>query len=109
MTTSLETLQDAVYGEYELNGYVEMWNSSRPDLVMLKSDIAELGLIATEITEAQENIRDNNYEKLPFELADIIIRVLNFAKRKGIINLTEVIIEKHEINLQREKLHKRSV
>lgn len=107
--TTLETLQLAVYGEYELNGYVEMWNSGLPALVELKSDIAELGLIVTEISEAMEDIRSNNYIGLRKELADIIIRTLNFAKRKGITDLSEIIINKHNENLKRGKLHGRDV
>jgi len=93
-------IQKLVYSEYKKNGFEEEFN--KHDAI---GDIAELGLITTEISEAIETIRYSNTRKhLCFELADIVIRVLNFANRKG-INLEFFIQQKNDINQQRNKFH----
>jgi len=90
-----------VYEEYKDNGFAEFWNNHK-DL----GDLAEIGLIHTEVSEAQESIRDNNYHNLSLELADIIIRVMNFASRKG-INLEKFLVQKATENMDRPKKHGR--
>lgn len=106
---NLQELQQYVFREYKTNGYLEMFN--KHDKV---GDIAELGLICTEVSEAIEVIRKkesypvSEYE-LKEELADIIIRVFNFANRKGINDLEQQIVNKTHKNTVRPKFHGKDV
>jgi NTP pyrophosphatase (non-canonical NTP hydrolase) len=113
MSKTLYDIQGIVFEEYKKNGYFKMWSrgfksdfSSQEQRIY---DIAELSLIITEIVESIEDIRnidkwDLLLDKLGVELADIIIRTLNFASRKG-INMEYHILEKNKRNLERKKLH----
>jgi len=113
---SLRDIQDLVYQEYQKNGYERMWNLS--GYLHLKTmnrqtkaiyDIAELSLIASEIYEAIEAIRENRKNFVyAEELADIVIRTLNFASRKD-IDIEEEILKKHDKNMKRGKLHGKTV
>lgn len=130
----LSQIQEILFIEYKKNGYFDMWNYIPIDanleqlnFMPLKDtnreqrirDIAELGLVSTEVTEAIEEVRgnwriesdDNNFIKfnpLSKECADIIIRTLNFMSRKG-FDAEKTILHKNKINLKREKLHGRNV
>jgi NTP pyrophosphatase (non-canonical NTP hydrolase) len=107
----LKELQKLVFKEYVSNGYYEEWTDKFvDDNNQRKLDIAELGLITTEVSEAIEEIRnkDIDMKHLAIELADIIIRTLNFASRKG-QDMEQSIQYKHEKNLKRKKLHGRKV
>jgi NTP pyrophosphatase (non-canonical NTP hydrolase) len=105
--TELKEIQELVYLEYQKNGYRLMWNTVSPSKV---GDIAELGLIITEVSEAIEVIRNNsdNLENLAEECADMIIRVMNFMSRKH-LDVTQAILDKHNINMNREILHGKDV
>lgn len=108
-----EDIRIMVYREYIKNGYNNSWTSNIGDMlvdkfIQLRFDIAEVGLITTEVSEALEDIREDKISELGVELADIIIRTLNFASRKG-IDIESEIIKKHHINLNREKLHGKKV
>jgi len=92
-----------IYKEYVKNGFEEFWNKSKDKEL---SDLAEVGLIHTEVSEAQEEIRNNDYYNLGLELAGTIIRILNFCTRKG-IPIEKRIWEAHQINKKREKKHGR--
>lgn len=109
---SLNQIQSEVFKEYIINGYLDEWTWVKNDEIQKKFDIAELGLIMTEISEAIEEIRkgDNTVDndKLFIECADIIIRTLNFMSRKN-INAQYFILEKNKVNLKREKLHGKEV
>ena len=102
---TLDEIQIAVYKEYLENDYFKMWNDAGKI-----GDIAEVGLINTEVSEALEEIRNKNSDKkhLTEELADIIIRVLNFASRKDIY-LQDAILEKNIKNTKRTIKHGRDV
>lgn len=102
---SLDDIQTIVYREYIEHEYFQMWSNA--DKI---GDIAEVGLINTEISEALEEIRNKNtnIEHLSEELADIIIRVLNFASRKN-INLQKAILKKNFKNMKRDIKHGRDV
>ena len=108
---SIRNIQSLVYKEYLENGYKENW-----DIHKQVGDIAELGLIVSEVSEAIEIIRgmkDSDYLKLDDvfldkECADIIIRVMNFMSRKG-LDLQTAIIEKNKINLKRGYLHSKNI
>jgi hypothetical protein len=115
---SLNEIQVEVYIEYKKNGYYGMWQvqdfiDTTPSKFNIHrqriNDIAELGLIVTEVSEAIEDIRKgDNGVSLGVECADIIIRTLNFMSRKG-LNAQYFILEKNQINLKREKLHGKEV
>lgn len=101
---TLRNIQNLVYVEYLKNGYQENWNLHKD-----VGDIAELGLIVSEVSESIEVLRAKyKRTRLGFELADIIIRVMNFASRKN-IDLEIVILEKNKKNLDRGYLHGKKV
>lgn len=96
-------VQKLVYDEYVLNGYKEMWNNVTPKHA---GDLAELGLVTSEVSEAMECVRNDDDKELQLELADIIIRVMNFATRHN-MNLETAIMFKNIKNMEREALHGR--
>jgi len=102
---NLWEIQDLVLEEYKKNGYWDNWKKAESQNKEI-TDIAELGLIATEIGEAIEAVRDGDERELGFELADIVIRTLNMANRKG-IDIESHILAKNKKNLKREKMHGR--
>jgi NTP pyrophosphatase (non-canonical NTP hydrolase) len=102
----LKELQKKVFEEYKKNGYLDFWNSH--NLYKdneTKSNIAELGMINTEVSEAMEKCFRYIYKQdIGFECADIIIRTLNFMSRLGLD--AEFFIErKNNTNLERGYLH----
>jgi hypothetical protein len=119
---NLSKIQRIVFIEYKNNGYLDMWNTVSDWWCNQRIyDIAELGLIITEVSEAIETIRnswkENNdsdkvinsdFSDLAKECADIIIRTLNFMSRKG-FDAEKVILHKNKINLNRGLLHGKSV
>lgn len=101
-------IQTLVFQEYQKNGYLEEWTVNDL-LTQRKIDIAEIGLITTECAEAMEECRNEQLDgSLAYELADIVIRTLNFATRNK-INLEPFILEKHKRNMRRDKLHGRKI
>ena len=118
-------IQELIYKEYKINEYEYMWNLGDLKLLiktnfhladdyfkglqfkqlMRISDIAEVGLINTEVSELLEDIReDKKLSVQANECADIVIRVMNYCNRKG-IDLEREILHKHRINMLRGKLH----
>lgn len=63
-----------------------------------------LMLITTEVAEAMEAYRNDDYENFAEELADIVIRVLDAMVGYGINPETEILI-KHGINKKRPYRH----
>jgi len=92
-----------IYPEYVKNGFEKFWDKHKE-----LGNLAEVGLIHTEVAEAQESIRDNDYYNLGLELADIIIRVLNFCTRKG-IPIEKRLYEKTLSNEKRKYKHDRNL
>jgi len=106
-----------LYSEYEKNGFEDFWNgklflNSLNPVQTIKLynilDLAEFGLVNTEVSEALECIRNNDYYNLGLECADVIIRVLNFCTRKN-IPIEKRLFEKAKINYEREKKHGRKL
>ena len=62
--------------------------------------------IHSEVSEASEAIRDDNFKGFAEELADIFIRLVNLCEVWG-INLEKEVIEKHNTNMNRPNLHGR--
>jgi len=109
----LREIQRIVFIEYKKNGFLSRWQRASKALRAINmegvADIAEIGLFTEEVGEAFKPIMRKNMgglrkEALKKELADIIIRVLNFASRHH-IDMQEAIIEKHQDNMRRKKLH----
>ena len=113
----ISELQKLVYEEYKSNGYLDMWTSKNPPPKDYSEeqrimDLAEVGLFNTEVSEMLEDVRVCGYplilEKIGEESSDIIIRVLNFASRKG-VNVEDYILLKHEKNLKRGERHGKKI
>ena len=108
----LTSIQNLVEAEYVKNGYAERWTAeyliAHPEELELVIDLAEVGLANTEVSELLEDIRDGAEKNYGKECADIIIRILNWANRKG-FEVEPYILEKHQINMQRETLHGRKI
>lgn len=100
-------LQAQLYEEYVKNGYRDNWNKTRP---AKHGDLAELGLVVTEISEVMEHIRnkETDFNEVGLECADIIIRVTNFMTRKG-LDLQTFILLAHAKNIERGYLHGKEV
>lgn len=97
-------VQYIVFEEYVKNGFCSYWNDA---LNKTMADLAELGLITTEISEAMELVRDKDYSiDFEHELADIIIRTLNISTRLG-IDIEEAILLKNRLNNNRPEKHGR--
>ncbi len=107
----MNQIQKLVHEEYKKNGYLKKW-AFHPDDMQRVYDLAEVGLICSEVAEVQEVVRKENYisddKHLSEELADIVIRTMNFASRNG-ISIEDAILEKHEQNMKREYLHGKKV
>lgn len=120
---NLNEIQSLVFEEYIINGYFDLMELSElikaisklnyPEIypsdfgfdnLKRMADIAEVGMINTEVSELLESIFKGEIEKYGSELSDIIIRTMNFASRKG-IKLEREILSKNEKNLKRGKLH----
>ena len=111
----LNKIQKLVYEEYIKNGYLEMFTVCGPNeytKLQRLVDIAELGLIGTEESEAIEDVRKLGYpmllDKLGIELSDIIIRALNIVSRKG-IDIEPVLLAKHMKNMSRGERHGKKI
>jgi len=112
---SFNEMQRMVYDEYIKNGYLDMWyihgmpTAEIREKMQAIADIGEVGLFTSEVGEALEAIRHgDSKEHLAEELADIVIRVMNFATRKD-IDLENAILLKHEKNMKRPILHGKKV
>lgn len=67
----------------------------------------KLMLIVTEVAEAQEALRDDDCVGEAEEVADILIRVLDYAAWRG-INLDSEVAKKMGRNRERPRLHGRA-
>jgi NTP pyrophosphatase (non-canonical NTP hydrolase) len=67
----------------------------------------KLMLIVTEVAEIQEALRDDDRENEAEELADVVIRCLDYAAWRG-INLDSEIAKKMGRNRERPHLHGRA-
>ncbi len=74
------------------------WDKSDVDTMLLR--------IHSEISEASEAVRDEEWGRFGEELADIFIRLVNCAEVME-IDLEKEVENKHQKNLERPNLHGR--
>ena len=67
----------------------------------------KLMLVVTEVAEAMEALRDDDRENEAEEIADVVIRLLDYAAWRG-ISLDREIAAKMEKNSVRPRLHGRA-
>lgn len=63
-----------------------------------------IALMHSELSEALEGLRKGNWENVGEELADTVIRIMDFCQANN-LNLYEEIVKKMEYNRQREYKH----
>lgn len=122
MSKTIRDLSDEMAEVNEANGWWDRWKAVQGDEeAMVDHMVAKLGLITTEVSEAIEEIRnygaaaadpDHNFDGvsgkpvgLTSEIADVIIRAIDFASLVGITDLPEVIEKKIAHNATRGVLH----
>jgi NTP pyrophosphatase (non-canonical NTP hydrolase) len=66
--------------------------------------LARLMLVVSEVAEAAEAVRKDNTENLSEELADVEIRIADFAKAAG-LPVAQAIIDKMRVNSERPPMH----
>lgn len=108
MLSECKSIREVQKEHFEVStqkGYTDNWNKAGKI-----GDLAELGLVVTEISEAMEEIRKQkiNREHLAEECADIIIRTMNFMSRKG-LDLDIALWLKNVKNSKRGYLHDKAV
>lgn len=107
--TSLDITAKMLHGTAVSKGF---WDSYDPD-DSFTFYAKQLAMVHSEVTEVLEAIRkDQGEEKVVEEIADIIIRVLDFyegLKRTGEISnslsLDDIMVQKSKINVQRPERH----
>lgn len=103
------------HGWWETEDRLKEVLKDHPDLAKEAQDGLDgqkLALMTSEISEALDNIRHGRPtdDKIPeftgeeAELADVIIRIMDYAGRKG-LHLGEAILAKHKVNLSRPYKH----
>jgi NTP pyrophosphatase (non-canonical NTP hydrolase) len=70
-------------------------------------DAEKLALIHSEVSEALEAHRDGDMDHVAEELADVIIRVLDYAQARG-MSMEHAVARKMAANAKRPRLHGRS-
>ena len=74
------------------------WTKDDVDTMLLR--------LHSEVSEASEALRDDDYKGFAEELADVFIRLVNLCEVWG-IDLEKEVIDKHNKNMDRPNLHGR--
>ena len=107
--SELPDSKDVVITGLTIRGYQEMLNNwaEANGFVWSKDEVDDMLLrLHSEISEACEAIRDENWEQFASEMADIFIRLVNCCQVMG-IDLQNEVHKKHQKNLTRKFLHGR--
>lgn len=95
----LQSMQEHAHSTAREHGF---WNNQ--SALAVDTQLVKLALITSEVGEAIEASRKADMVNLREELADIIIRILDFAEALG-FNMTTAILEKMTVNDNREYMH----
>ena len=102
VSEAFRTMQHAIHQNATEHGW---WDDPREDGTVL-------ALVHAEVSECLEALRDGDPEdkqcpgfgQAEIELADVVIRVMDFCERKG-WSLGKAIVAKHEFNKSRPYKH----
>jgi NTP pyrophosphatase (non-canonical NTP hydrolase) len=99
---SLRTMQHAVHENAKAHGW---WDEPREDGTVMMLIVSELAELLEELrVGGRESAKIDGFTSEEEELADAVIRILDFAGRKG-YRLGAAILAKHEYNLTRPRMH----
>lgn len=99
---SLRTMQHAVHENAKAHGW---WDEPREDGTVMMLIVSELAELLEEMrVGGRESAKIDGFTSEEEELADAVIRILDFAGRKG-YRLGGAILAKHEYNLTRPHKH----
>ena len=111
----LSKLQKIVFETFVSKGVYSKWNKARN--ILKKSDepnltgivtLAELALVHSEVSDAREEIRNIDKEKMAKELAGLCIRIMCLAENQE-IDLEKFIVMEDERNKPTLPLHNRKM
>lgn len=99
---SIRTMQHAVHENAKAHGW---WDEPREDGTVLMLVVSELSELLEELrVGGRESAKIDGFTSEEEELADAVIRILDFAGRKG-YRLGAAILAKHEYNKSRPYKH----
>lgn len=98
--TTIKDLMKECYTTSEAHGWWE--DAKTVDISYLKA--AKIALMHSELSECLEAVRKGDTDNEAEELADVIIRILDYCYKFG-ISIDSNIIEKMEINKSRTYRH----
>lgn len=99
---SVRTMQHAIHENAIAHGW---WDEPREDGTVMMLIISELAELLEELrVGGRESAKIDGFTSEEEELADAVIRILDFAGRKG-YRLGAAILAKHEYNKTRPRLH----
>ena len=99
---SLRTMQHAVHDNAIAHGW---WDEPREDGTVMMLIVSELAELLEELrVGGRESAKIDGFTSEEEELADAVIRILDFAGRKG-YRLGAAILAKHAYNLSRPRKH----
>ena len=99
---SIRTMQHAVHENAKAHGW---WDEPREDGTVMMLIVSELSELLEELrVGGRESAKIDGFTSEEEELADAVIRILDFAGRKG-YRLGSAILAKHAYNLTRPHKH----